>query len=1038
CVSGNYSRFPCASLYAYITRHRNPLHTARERKMYVFTVCGFLLLQHTLWFAMTEAAGPANLTRASRIKRAPLYSCGGALLAGWGNITSPDFPMEYPQHARCHWTVEPRDLSRAILLSFESFDVESDRVCSYDSLFVIRDKAENSTYCNGNEPPPEGLVGRHFDLTFRSDGYQQHNKGFLISYSPVDNLDSTTVSTVALGKTWAQRPTEVLKGTTDEPPTTARLIGSMFTVTNKGTYTDRNIYTRNDSNVPNTTVPFTTQQLLYTTRTPVLYNTTSPVFPTPTHWPKHHTNNTLSVTHYTHHAVHGQSTPYIQNVSTWITDAPTVASGVSTDRPGNPELSTVPSRMFTAKETIVGGIVIGLVPLSCAVVLLALYLRRTRERDSAAAIIQAITFMDETIIKMEESVASEEAEKDDVQPPDSTGELRGHTCPGGGDNTPDDMAKSVDTQPKPCQDHASNGEASSPAVSETQLITKDAVVQSAHTAATCSDEWMSYHPISNKMKINVKHEKVNNRSSLAGNDRPDETERERIQTNGQAASPNDQHRPEGDRAAVSPTPREELGGTTRDKAKTSRGAEQVKEMSRMFKDDEEDELCRCSSLPRPMLHSQPPGKLSTDKLGMFDSSLGRSNSSSSSDTSLNCLSFEDGSKLCREWSFSTIPLTSCKGACGGHNKCRVSNSEGLYGTPRRLSTRGYPDGKEDVLSKKLDPPLPAKVYQRNVYTKTTVSDKVSLPNGDIEEHVTVSSEEDYTSLTSHDSVEEDVSISIHHKTTEIVKLFDGGRGSPEVTELVDRYRTFDEKSRSTIERQTTTEKRSFPTSPKQGCSKATGHQSEHTSATLDQSEHASITQTLTQDTGVTQTPECKNTTGDSPHAETSKVVKKVVKFKFPPSREQLLEQKSRLRKVVVPEKARSDTGIHDSRPIRNTSTTLDQSEHTSTTGDQSGHTSTTLDQSEHTSTTLDQSGHTPATLDQSEHASITQTLTQDTGVTQTPQYKHTTGDSPHAETSKVVKKVVKFKFPPSREQLLEQKSRLRKVVVPEKGHKKSN
>ncbi|XP_078663160.1 uncharacterized protein LOC144906606 [Branchiostoma floridae x Branchiostoma belcheri] len=983
---------------------------------------------------MTEAAGPANLTRASRIKRAPLYSCGGALLAGWGNITSPDFPMEYPQHARCHWTVEPRDLSRAILLSFESFDVESDRVCSYDSLIVIRDKAENSTYCNGNEPPLEGLLGRHFDLTFRSDGYQQHNKGFLISYSPVDNLDSTTVSTVALGKTLAQRPTEVLKGTTDEPPTTARLTGSMFMVTNKGTYTDRNgqpttIYTRNDSNVPNTTVPFTTQQLLYTTRTPVLYNTTSPVFPTPTHWPKHHTNNTLSVTHYTHHAVHGQSTPYIQNVSTWITDAPTVASGVSTDRPGNPELSTVPSRMFTAKETIVGGIVIGLVPLSCAVVLLALYLRRTRERDSAAAIIQAITFMDETIIKMEESVASEEAENDDVQPPDSTGELRGHTCTGGGDNTPDDMAKSVDTQPKPCQDHVSNGEASSPAVSETQPIAKDAVVQSAHTAATCSDEWMSYHPISNKMKINVKHEKVNNRSSLAGNDRPDETERERIQTNGQAASPNDQHRPEGDRAAVSPTPREELGGTTRDKAKTSRGAghrstgtqtdhpgltahecvdtlfiengttmpnststtvphcsltgnalaldrrcrhgnegplmlqehafstlEQVKEMSRMFKDDEEDELCRCSSLPRPMLHSQPPGKLSTDKLGMFDSSLGRSNSSSSSDTSLNCLSFEDGSKLCREWSFSTIPLTSCKGACGGHNKCRVSNSEGLYGTPRRLSTRGYPDGKEDVLSKKLDPPLTAKVYQRNVYTKTTVSDKVSLPNGDIEEHVTVSSEEDYTSLTSHDSVEEDVSISIHHKTTEIVKLFDGGRGSPEVTELVDRYRTVDEKSRSTIERQTTTEKRSFPTSPKQGCSKA--RSDDGASTTLDQSE--------------------------------------------------------------------------------NTSTTLDQSEHTSTTGDQSGHTSTTLDQSEHTSTTLDQSGHTPATLDQSEYASITQTITQDTGVTLTPEYKNTTGDSPHAETSKVVKKVVKFKFPPSREQLLEQKSRLRKVVVPEKGHKKSN
>ncbi|CAH1258710.1 CDCP2 [Branchiostoma lanceolatum] len=850
-----------------------------------------------------DASLDATVNRVVRIKRAPVYSCGGALLAGSGNITSPGFPAEYPQNALCHWTVEPMDLSRPVLLTFESFDIESDKECTYDSLTIIRNKAENSTYCNGNKAPTGGLVGRHFDLTFRSDGHAQR-RGFLISYSPADNMQSAPVSPAALGTTWTQRPT----GTTDDLPTTAHPEVS-FTVSNKVTYTSKNdqvttLGTRNDSHV--STTPSATQELLYTDETHTHYNTTSSVHPTTTHWPKHHTNNkvptymtnTPSVTRDTQQAVPDQSAQSIVNTSAWSTDATTVGTDASTD---TPELGTVPSRMFTAKETIVGGIIIGIVPLSCAVTLLALYLRRTRERDTVAAIIQAITIMEEAIIEMEESVASEE-EKDGVDQTDFPDELRdnGNSSPREPDTTSGDHEKNEDSQ-----GHTDNEEGSSFAV--TQPIAKDAAVETNNVAATSPEEWMSYHPISNKMKINVNHTKVDNTSPVAGTDQSEEeTEQERIHTNGNAASSNGQNVTEGYRAVERATSREVSKGTesvklgsprrgdftstgtqtdacgsesqpglaahecVTDTVSTANGAtahistavphgcatgshqtedkhermnggvvwvgdeenrdhhhnhwesaltmdrrcrhvheaasmvqdqafstlQQVKELSSRF-EDHEDELCRSSSLPSPMLHPQRHGKLSTSRLDMFDPLVRSNSDTSSSDTSLNCISFEDGSKLCKEWSFSTLPAQSRSRACDDPNKSGASNSEGPYDTPRRRRSRGYPDGKEDGLaSKKLESPLPAKVYKRNVYTKTTVTDKVSLPNGDVEEHLTVSSEEDYTS--SHGR--EDVSISIHHETTEIVE----------------KYRTYDENLRtSTIERQSTVEKRSFSTCPKQ-------------------------------------------------------------------------------------------------------------------------------------------------------------------------------------------------------------------------------
>eukprot|EP00058_Branchiostoma_floridae_P018276 XP_002603765.1 hypothetical protein BRAFLDRAFT_86593 [Branchiostoma floridae] len=855
-----------------------------ERKMYALAVCGFLLLQHVLWAGMTKGASSVDFNRAARIKRAPVYSCGRAILAGRGNITSPGFPVEYPKHALCHWTVEPRDLTRPIRLSFESFDVESDRVCTYDSLFIIRDKAENNTYCNGNEPPVEGLVGRHFDLTFTSDayGHEQH-RGFLISYSPADIPVSTPVSTVAVGKTWAKRTTNGLP-TTSHPEV-------LFSVPDKVTSWDRNVQT---------------------------------------------------------------NTNRAQNISAWFTDTPTVGTEVSSDIP---ELGTVPSRMFTAKETIIGGFIIGIIPLSCAVILLGLYLRRTRERDTVAAIIQAITLMDEAIVEMEESVALGE-DKDGTEPTEPPGQLKGSdsSSQGGRDNTPGDLERSVDSQ-----GHTNNEEGSSLAV--TQPIAKDAGVQSNNVAATSGqDEWMSYHPISNKMKINVKHTKIST-SSEAGNDRSDEeTERERNETNGRAES---QHKlGQGDHTVVRPMPQEVFDGTARVMAESSRMGSIVKELSRMFK-DQEDELCRSTSLPSPMLHPQRPEKLSSNRLDMFDS-LERSNSdTSSSDTSLNCSSFDDGSKVCKEWSFSTEPRHPRSSARGDPDSCGATITEGPYDTPRRSRSRGYPDGKEDMLSKHPEPHLlPAKVYKRNVYTKTTVSDKVSLPNGDIE-HVTVSSEEDYTSRTSHDNAGEDVSISIRHETTEIVKLFEGGY--PETTVPVEKYRTFDENFRSTTERQFETEKRKFSTSPKQAaCSnvssggpaygknvktferperklndrspvpsgkseanasfksvgsfpracdtsnkdiQGTAHttdvdmRTELSSYTTPSDQSIHNTQFLTQDTELTRTFEPKHTIGDISHADASNVAKKAIKFRFPPSRDQLLEQKSRLRKVVINDKS---------------------------------------------------------------------------------------------------------------------------------------
>ncbi|XP_078578978.1 uncharacterized protein LOC144863554 [Branchiostoma floridae x Branchiostoma japonicum] len=949
--------------------------------------------------------------------------CGRAILAGRGNITSPGFPVEYPKHALCHWTVEPRDLTRPIHLSFESFDIESDRVCTYDSLFIIRDKAENNTYCNGNEPPVEGLVGRHFDLTFTSDayGHEQH-RGFLISYSPADIPVSTPASTVAVGKTWAKRTTNGL-------PTTAHP-EVLFSVPDKVTSRDRSVQattnrTRND-NVTHST----TQMLLYTNITRVLYSTLA--HPTTTHWPKHHTHSMVGTRMIPNIPIAtldtpGTSTLSTENISAWFTDTPTVGTEVSSDIP---ELGTVPSRMFTAKETIIGGFIIGIIPLSCAVILLGLYLRRTRERDTVAAIIQAITLMDEAIVEMEESVALGE-DKDGTEPTEPPGQLKGSdsSSQGGRDNTPGDLERSADSQ-----GHTNNEEGCSLAV--TQPIAKDAGVQSNNVAATSGqDEWMSYHPISNKMKINVKHTKIST-SSEAGNDRSDEeTERERNETNGRAES---QHKlGQGDHTVVRPMPQEVFDGTARVMAESSRignivstgtqtdacgsqsqhgltacecggtmstehgtsshhhdrenallvdlrrrhgneggsvllqeqafsTLEHVKELSRMFK-DQENELCRSTSLPSPMLHPQRPEKLSSNRLDMFDS-LERSNSdTSSSDTSLNCSSFDDGSKVCKEWSFSTEPRHPRSSARGHPDSCGATNTEGPYDTPRRSRSRGYPDGKEDMLSNHPEPHLlPAKVYKRNVYTKTTVSDKVSLPNGDIE-HVTVSSEEDYTSRTSHDNAGEDVSISIRHETTEIVKVFEGGY--PETTVPVEKYRTFDENFRSTTERHFETEKRKFSTSPKQAA--------------------------------------CSNVSSGGPAYG-----KNVKTFERP-------ERKLNDQSPVPSGKSEANASLKSVGSFPRTCDTPNKD----------------IQRTAHT-TDVDMrtelSSHTTPS-DQSIHN--TQFLTQETELTRTLEPKHTIGDISHAGASNVAKKAIKFRFPPSRDQLLEQKSRLRKVVINDKSHK---
>lgn len=62
--------------------------------------------------------------------------CGGILVNITGEISSPNFPSEYPNATVCTWTINAPEESQIEIFFEQDFAIENDSSCSFDSIKV--------------------------------------------------------------------------------------------------------------------------------------------------------------------------------------------------------------------------------------------------------------------------------------------------------------------------------------------------------------------------------------------------------------------------------------------------------------------------------------------------------------------------------------------------------------------------------------------------------------------------------------------------------------------------------------------------------------------------------------------------------------------------------------------------------------------------------------------------------------------------------------------------------------------------------------
>uniref|UniRef100_H3AEQ5 Metalloendopeptidase n=1 Tax=Latimeria chalumnae TaxID=7897 RepID=H3AEQ5_LATCH len=112
-------------------------------------------------------------------------SCGGTLTTKTGNISSPNYPYEYPANIECTWIIVA-PIRHEVSLHVTSFEVEEAPDCQSDH-FLIRDGGNvgsplKGRYCGQMNIPSLRSTGNSVMLQFYSDESIQLS-GFLASYT---------------------------------------------------------------------------------------------------------------------------------------------------------------------------------------------------------------------------------------------------------------------------------------------------------------------------------------------------------------------------------------------------------------------------------------------------------------------------------------------------------------------------------------------------------------------------------------------------------------------------------------------------------------------------------------------------------------------------------------------------------------------------------------------------------------------------------------------------------------------------------------
>eukprot|EP00795_Rhopilema_esculentum_P014516 gene14516-5577_t len=109
--------------------------------------------------------------------------CGGSFFGKSGEITSPDFPKQYPNNLNCLWTIENNDDTSVTEVSFEAFKLEYTPSCLFDFVTIedlsARDRQPKARLCGGALPPK--YIGKKIRIVFQSDDSGVAN-GFKIKW----------------------------------------------------------------------------------------------------------------------------------------------------------------------------------------------------------------------------------------------------------------------------------------------------------------------------------------------------------------------------------------------------------------------------------------------------------------------------------------------------------------------------------------------------------------------------------------------------------------------------------------------------------------------------------------------------------------------------------------------------------------------------------------------------------------------------------------------------------------------------------------
>ncbi|XP_061094184.1 cubilin [Conger conger] len=111
--------------------------------------------------------------------------CGGIVTAPKGEIHSPGYPGNYPDHSDCSWVINV-DAGHRVLLNFSLLEIESHSSCVWDYVAVYDGPSEASPLlarvCGFSRPDPVTSTQSTISVRFRSDGSRNH-KGFSARFS---------------------------------------------------------------------------------------------------------------------------------------------------------------------------------------------------------------------------------------------------------------------------------------------------------------------------------------------------------------------------------------------------------------------------------------------------------------------------------------------------------------------------------------------------------------------------------------------------------------------------------------------------------------------------------------------------------------------------------------------------------------------------------------------------------------------------------------------------------------------------------------